>query len=66
MEMVNFKAMQGSIPAPNYGSIMEKKNKKKYRQPNGANLQKKHFKNKNGFMTAAVLMFYDKGRDNVY
>jgi hypothetical protein len=29
MEMVNVKAMPGLIPAPNSGSIMEKKNKKK-------------------------------------
>jgi hypothetical protein len=28
MEMVNVKAMPGSIPAPNSGSIMEKNKKK--------------------------------------
>jgi hypothetical protein len=31
MEMVNVIAMPGLIPAPISGSIMEKKNKKKYR-----------------------------------
>jgi hypothetical protein len=33
-----------SCTQSNSGSIMEKKNKKIYRQPNGANRQKKHLK----------------------
>jgi hypothetical protein len=43
MKMVNVKAMPGSIPAHNSGTIMEKI--RKYRKPNGANQLKIIFLN---------------------
>jgi hypothetical protein len=40
MEMVNFKAMPGSIPAPNSGSIMEKNKKNKGSQMGQTDIKK--------------------------